>query len=290
MSKSDKKSLFVVVVINIIIAITALIIANIYKNDEVESEYEHLQLLSDADYFFSLESNLNKIPNYVMENDKNSLYGILSQKYISNNGISIDNVLTKFNIYSYTSFDIVDAYVISKGNLYKFFIEVNIRNNVFEENTDVIASKYIILNYSNKDIVYNIEFISGDKYKDFITGKLNVSFDNVKANEYNKFDYKDISDASLAAYYLNSFIDFIYEDSISAYNQISTTTKEKYFTTYDNFISFVDINNDMFNNIVISSYYFSGNNCYCIDNYGNEYEFIVNGISDYIVSIYFKSI
>ena len=72
MSKSDKKSLFVAVVINIIIAITALIIANIYKNDEVESEYEHLQLLSDADYFFSLESNLNKIPNYVMENDKNS--------------------------------------------------------------------------------------------------------------------------------------------------------------------------------------------------------------------------
>lgn len=290
MSKSDKKSVIVVVVINIIIAIIALIITSVYKKDEVESEYQHLQLLSDANYFFSIESNLNKIPSYVIDNDSNSLYGILNKKYISNNDISIDNVLNKFNAYSYTSFDIVDAYVISRGNLYKFFVKVDIRNNVFEEDINIIGTKYLILNYNNKDVVFNIEFISNDKYEDFITGKIDISFDDVDASGYNKFDYKDIAESTLATYYLNNFVDLIYEDSILAYKRISTTTKEKYFITYDDFVSFVNTNNDMFNNIVISSYYFSGDNCYCIDNYGNEYEFIVNGVNDYIVSIYFENV
>lgn len=290
MKKGNLKTFIIIVIINIVILIIGLLIGFLHKDDKVETEYETIQLLKDANYFFSVESHLNTISNYVLEKDLTTLYGILNKEYISNNNITIDNVLSNFNNYLQTSFDVKEIYVISKGNLYKFFIKANIRKNSYDGNSEVLETKYAILNYDNKNITFDIEFISDNEYKDFITNKLEFSFNEIKNNNYNKFNYKNISEATLATYYLNNFINLIYEDSKIAYATISTDTREKYFNNYNNFVSFVNNHNEMFNNIIVSSYYFSNNNCYCVDNYGNEYEFIITSVNKYIVSIYFKNI
>lgn len=285
MSKSNLKLVIGMIIFVIIIVILGVIFGN--KEEEVSSEYEDIQLLDDANYFFSVESNVNKISEYVLDNNSNSLYGILNKNYIENNNISLDNVLEKFSKYSYTSFDVDDIYVISNNFLYKFFIKADVRNDSYEGNVSIIETRYMILNYDNKNVVFDLEFISSEDYSNFIDGN-DIIFNEVEVNEYNKFIYKDISESTLATYYLKYFIDLIYENTIEAYDSISDDTKEKYFSTYDEFISFVNQYNDMFNNIIISSYSFYGSNCYCVDNYGNEYKFSVLGVNNYNIDIMFN--
>lgn len=288
MSKNEIKTIAIILVINIAIVIVAIIIGNITKEDD--NKYNEISKLEDVNYFFSIENNLNIIPIYIEENNYNALYNLLNEKYIENNDIYIDNVISKFEEYIYTIFDVTNVYVTNKDNLYKYFIKCNIRKNAYEENADVITTEYIVLNYDEKIMSYNIEFISNKKYEEYISGKKEVSFEKIKTNNFNQFTYKNITDSTLATYYLNNFIDMIYEDSKLAYSRISPETKEKYFKTYDEFHSFIKNNNNMFNDIQISSYNISGKICYCIDNYNNEYRFNTEAVSEYIVSILFKNI
>ena len=288
MSKNEIKTIAIILVINIAIVIVAIIIGNITKEDD--NKYNEISKLEDVNYFFSIENNLNIIPIYIEENNYNALYNLLNEKYIENNDIYIDNVISKFEEYIYTIFDVTNVYVTNKDNLYKYFIKCNIRKNAYEENADVITTEYIVLNYDEKIMSYNIEFISNKKYEEYISGKKEVSFEKIKTNNFNQFTYKNITDSTLATYYLNNFIDMIYEDSKLAYSRISPESKEKYFKTYDEFLSFIKNNNNMFNDIQISSYNISGKICYCVDNYNNEYRFNTEAVSEYIVSILFKNI
>ena len=288
MSKKEIKTIAIILVINIAIVIVAIIIGNITKEDD--NKYNEISKLEDVNYFFSIENNLNIIPIYIEENNYNALYNLLNEKYIENNDIYVDNVISKFEEYIYTIFDVTNVYVTNKDNLYKYFIKCNIRKNAYEENADVITTKYIVLNYDEKIMSYNIEFISNKKYEEYISGKKEVSFEKIKTNNFNQFTYKNITDSTLATYYLNNFIDMIYEDSKLAYSRISPETKEKYFKTYDEFLSFIKNNNNMFNDIQISSYNISGKICYCVDNYNNEYRFNTEAVSEYIVSILFKNL
>ena len=288
MSKNEIKTIAIILVINIAIVIVAIIIGNITKEDD--NKYNEISKLEDVNYFFSIENNLNIIPIYIEENNSNALYNLLNEKYIENNDIYIDNVISKFEEYIYTIFDVTNVYVTNKDNLYKYFIKCNIRKNAYEENADVITTEYIVLNYDEKIMSYNIEFISNKKYEEYISGKKEVSFEKIKTNNFNQFTYKNITDSTLATYYLNNFIDMIYEDSKLAYSRISPESKEKYFKTYNEFLSFIKNNNNMFNDIQISSYNISGKICYCVDNYNNEYRFNTEAVSEYIVSILFKNI
>lgn len=288
MSKKEIKTIAIILVINIAIVIVAIIIGNITKEDD--NKYNEINKLEDVNYFFSIENNLNIIPIYIEENNYNALYNLLNEKYIENNDIYIDNVISKFEEYIYTIFDVTNVYVTNKDNLYKYFIKCNIRKNAYEENADVITTEYIVLNYDEKIMSYNIEFISNKKYEEYISGKKEVSFEKIKTNNFNQFTYKNITDSTLATYYLNNFIDMIYEDSKLAYSRISPESKEKYFKTYDEFLLFIKNNNNMFNDIQISSYNISGKICYCVDNYNNEYRFNTEAVSEYIVSILFKNL
>lgn len=285
MSKSNLKLVIGMIIFVIIIVILGVIFGN--KEEEVSSEYEDIQLLDDVNYFFSVESSINKVSEYVVDNNSNYLYGILNKKYVSDNNISVDNVLEKFSKYSYTSFDVDDIYVISNNFLYKFFIKADVRNDSYEGDVGVIETIYMVLNYDNDNIVFDISLISIDDYNNYINGN-DIVFDEVIANEYNSFNYRNISESTLATYHLKNFIDLIYDNGVEAYDSISIDTREKYFNTYDGFVSFVNENNEMFNNISISSYSFSGSTCYCIDNYGNEYKFIVTGVNNYKVDILFN--
>lgn len=262
MDKRDKKALVVLGVIFSIIILIVLINRNAGEEERKKTEFRDLTLVTDENTFFSVINNLNKLSNYSIS-DANLL------KYITSDDID-------YKEYEFTFLEVEEMYVISKLNLYKYYVKGNLYKDSFEEQPTLVGEKYYVLNYDITTSCFNIEIINKKKYENAKTTK--QKFNDIEKNEYNKFEYTTLNNKSRALLYFN---DFIKKDSKSMYELLSIATKEKYFNTYEEFENYLK----KYSNISTKEFSTNNNKIAIKDNYGNEYIFDIDGILKYTVSI-----
>lgn len=264
----SKKDLITIVILLIISAFIALLIF-IIKDEEVEikkeTEFNKLTLLTDETTFLSISDAINKVCEYATSESE-------IVEYILKDEVNIED-------YKSTSFKAEEIYVISRSNLYKYYIKGNLYEEIMDELPKFTRQEYFVLNYDINSSRYNIEVINQKTYNDikFIEHK----FENIEKNNYNIFEYNVLGDKERAILYYNDFLEKIISSPIEAYDLLTEDTKEYYFKEYKDFEKFINENYDD-----IKEYSVNSNQIGIKDTNGNEYVFNISYVLKYTVDIY----
>lgn len=145
-----KINFITILILLILLGIIAIVLFFLVKNNpnvENNSEYGEIALLDDSSLFFTVSLNINKICDYVNNDQSEELYSILDENYLKNNSLTTSNVIEKFyEKYNGTSFSATEIYVVSNDKNYKFFVKGNLKVEIMDEPADIIAEDYFILN------------------------------------------------------------------------------------------------------------------------------------------------
>lgn len=264
MDKRDIKALIVLGVIFGIIILVVLINKNAGENERKNTEYRELTIVKDENIFFSVVNNINKISRYSSSNPE------LIKNIVNND---IDS-----NEYEFTSFNGEEMYVISKLNLYKYYVKGILSKESIDGSSEGIK-KYYILNFDINKSCFNIDVITEKEYNS--AKDKNIKFSDIEKNNYNDFEYINLSNKSRAILYFNDYLNKILQNPESIYLVLNSSTKSTYFNTLDDFKMFVNKNS----NISISEFSTNDDKIAIKDNKGNEYMFSVYGVLKYDLSI-----
>jgi len=265
MNKRDIITIAILVLIFEIIFVIALI--NKKDKDEINetSEFEKITLLTDEETFLSISNMINKISIYSSNNTQ-------ALSFVMKNDINIED-------YQNTSYKAEQIYVISKVNLYKYYVKGKLYEDIMDEDPKFLKEEYFILNYDMDNSSFNIEIIDDNRYEN--ASSEDYIFETINKNDYNRFEYSSLSQKSRAIMYFNDFLNIMYSNPEEAYNLLSTGTKQTYFNNYDDFKNFI-LNHD---NISLVEYSVNDNQIGIKDNYNIEYIFDITYILKYNVTI-----
>jgi len=263
-----KRDIITIAILGIIFVFIAVIIITIEKKqgDNIKSEYEKLTLLTDEQMFLTVANNINNISIYSNSN-------IRALNYISKDEIDEED-------YKNTTFQAKEIYVISNVDLYKYYVKGSFYTDLYNQNAEFIRDEYFILNHNVSNGAYSIEKISKKIYDNAKDEE--YTFETVGSNDYNKFKFTTLSSKSRATLYFYDFLKKMYNNTEEAYELLTTTTKQNYFYTYDEFTQFI-LNNK---NISIKEYSVNDDKIGIKDNNNNEYVFNISYVLDYTVTIY----
>ncbi len=283
-----KANIVTIVVLIILFAIIIGIQILLRKNSMIkeQSEFNEIEIVSDNTTFFSVSSNINKLYNYYNDNNNEKLYSILNSSYIEQNNLNKENLLLNFNSLDSKAFGAKEIYVVSKINLYKYYVYGYEKNNSMDELGYIMSEKYYILNLDINTRRFNIELIDESEYTKATTRK-KFNFDLIQKNNHNIFEYLNVNDQTIATIYFNEYKNNLMHNPEYIYERISLGTKEKYFSTIDKFNNYIKDNTEEILNSSVTEYTKSGPSYLIVDNYKNEYTFRINKIMDYTISIKF---
>lgn len=264
-----KRDIITLAILGVIFAVLIIILFVVKSNNEKtnigETEFKKLTLLTDETVFLSVEKNINKVYEYSKTNSK-----ILS--FIMKDETSIK----KYNKHSFKAKQI---YVISNSGLYKYYIKGVVYEEFIDSASKYVKEEYFILNYDIENSSYNLEIIDFDRYNNAYQEE--YIFESVNSNEYNRFEYINLSSKTKALMYFNDFLNKIYSDTENAYELLSSDTKTNYFDSYEKFKNFVAKHN----NISVVEFGIDGKRIGIKDNYNIEYIITTTNILEYKVTI-----
>lgn len=282
----ENKITIIVLIITLAIIVGIFYFFNQQETERVEStEYLEIEELNDSSMFFSVSENINKICEYVNNNEPTKLINILDKEYIEQNNLTTNNIINYFlEDYQNTTFKSHDTYVVSDKNLYKYYIHGYLYVNMFDEPSTITEEKYFVLNYDLNSLTYSIEPINKNTYNEALESS-QFQFKEISTNDDNKFTQLNLSSYNLAVLYFNDFIQTTINEPEEAYKKLDTSTIDDYFPEYNNFYEYVKSNIETIYSTKVEKYSKSGNSYRYIDNNGINYVINVSHGLNYSVQI-----
>ncbi len=279
------------ITIIVLLIILAIIVAIFYffnqqETERVQStEYLEIEALEDSSTFFSISENINKICEYVNNNNPTQLENIIDKDYLEQNNLTSSNIINYFQEdYQNNTFKSHDTYVISNKNLYKYYVHGYLYINMFDEPSTITKEKYFILNFDINNLSYSIEPITKETYQEALKAT-KFTFKEITPNEDNKFTQLNLSSYNLAVLYFNDFIQKVISNTEEAYQILDETTIEEYFPEYEDFKEYIDNHQEEIYSTRVEKYSKNNNSYRYIDNYGINYIINVSHGLNYSVKI-----
>ncbi len=276
--QKEKKVKITVIFISFVISVLFIFIVFLLNKDEnvvnsVQKQNIIFEKVTDYNIFFSVETNINKYINFIIEQNYDKIYEILHSNYSSNgdNLINIPNYEpdTKFKAYEMTSYEL-------NKNVIVYYAKGNIINNSYDYNIllETNVQFLIFIDYNNRTVsVYPLK--ENENYESIIKG-IDSNY-SIEKNSYNDLEgISIISTNSICLMYLSDYI-----------SRVSTDLNDAYYIT----TNFSDINDFeiYLKNHELSSVMKScgkNNGIYTVtDDNGNSYKFLEESIMNYTVSI-----
>ncbi len=305
-----KKSILIIFILVIIIMLVMLFI-NIKKQDkpiqsndkEIENTANKERVTEDIE-FYSVKECINKFINLsninnsnyydidetgkkikvIQENEvKQNIYQLLSDKYIKNNNITIDNVfdfIDKFD--KQMIFIPTDMYVLRGKNENKYLISGCIEDMGYNKNKDI----YMFVNMDNIHNTFSVELMNKENAN---IDEIPIENEDVEIseNENNQYVEPTITDEYIVDQCFNSYKSLILGDSETLYNEyLNDNYKKERFGNYDNFKVFVENKTKEIIKSDVEKYLNSDTDGYiCIDNLNNYYVIEREGPLDYKICL-----
>ena len=160
--------IFIILVVVLIILTKKDITNNNNNTNESNNNFNYI-LLTDASKFFTVEGCINRYLNVLVNKSTKDLIKLLDEKYIKQNFITEDNVLSKLasldGIYSFSAKKIyvekIDNYV-SNYYVYGLLKEDTINNS------DLGTDYYIIVKMDSERLLFSITPYDGEVFKEDI--------------------------------------------------------------------------------------------------------------------------
>lgn len=252
------------------------------KNETPIVENKMFEDVTDYNIFFSVEANINKYVEAIIEKDNMQIYNLLNTAYITKNKITANNILTEstnftegyfYKISEVKSFDL-------GNNIVAYYSIGNIMEDTLEGNSIIYSnvSYLLFINYNNQTIsIYPLE--ENEDYEEIIKN-FNENY-YIKENNYNSLEGIDLIDLnSICLLYLSDFISSVSNDVKIAYKKTINFPTQNDFEQYikENELSSI-LSSCSRNNTEENRIY------YVRDENGNRYTFKENKIMDYSVAI-----
>lgn len=258
------------------------------------TEAEWLQLRQCANEYFSVINKNNSAyfgrdadNNYVKVIDdntiKNNIYSLLSKNYITENGITIDNVYDFVDdINSMQTYYVLNVtkYVNTNTNQYVvdgFLTQDN--NNTFN------GEKILIINFDPANELYSIEPVNDVQNIDEVE-PVDVTIDKADNNEIPSVL---ANQESMAIELFNTWkaMELAYPEK--AYDYLDDNYREKRFGDLEGFETYIDTQRDDISKLSAAKYLVNDEGDYtqyvCQDRYQNLYIFNINDLGDYTVEL-----
>ena len=144
---------------------------NVYNNENISNNEETNSLNTEKDYsiknmtdrnlFFTIEDCITEYIEYQAKKDDYSVYSILTQDYIDENGITEENIEQKINFFDKKQIvRVVEMYVQNdeKDNNYKYYVHARIRENknLKDDEIAVESDYYTTVFLNTEDKYYTI--------------------------------------------------------------------------------------------------------------------------------------
>lgn len=254
--------------------------------------YDEVQKVTNPTYFYTVQNciktYLNDVSNLQKESSeekKQKVYNQVSEKYIKENNISLDNIENYSKIKENLSFFTVVKMVqlqIENNGIIRFGSHV-----LFLDGNDIEYLDFIVyLDYWN--LTYSIEPVSNG-----ITGlskvDLTSNIETISENTNNKYTYEVTTTDKLIENYFKIFLDMCFSIPEVAYEYLDDNDKNGEIQSVEDLKNYIFINKNRLKDVDIQRYKLTEHEGYtqyaCVDQYSFNYTIKETAIMQFTITL-----
>lgn len=291
--KNIRKLIIILTIICLIIIIAIIILLNSIKSkidDETKdydlpvednSRYEeelnqNLVLVQSENDFFSLENEIKNFFLYYKVENKNAIYEILNEQYITDNNITVENIIEEISkLYAEKENNFIQeiAYVRESSANPIHYIKGIIENSMGTQNC------YMTIYWDLDNGTYSIEPITENEYNQYISEEMKEENNfSIAEKQYNKLQRITLTDEEKAQKYFKSYIKNALYNVEESYRTLDENYKNAKFPNMDAYIQYLLRKKDELHSM-------DTDNIKSIDEFGSEAEY-----TEYINSLNFNGL
>lgn len=312
----------IIIMIAILICIVSIgIICNLLlernnSSDYVETEFENdtsniiinteLNNVNNRNRYYAVKNILGKYISSITEQGKESTYNMLNPKFISEFGVSKENVLKNvesinINDLSEEEYDNLEV-TVNIDNMYSKESSVNITTyfvyGKFEYNIDIEPNDFSIIvetdSINNTFYIYPSKYIQKYFKQTEDLEEYNTDIQEIEENDYNTFEFINVEDATVIMDYLSKYKNMLIEDVKKSYDMLDEEYRDAKFENESEYEEFINNNKERILSISIKGYKTNKKDDYTeyvfIDQNNNYYVFKENYIMNYKVLLDYYTI
>ena len=260
------------------------------KSDEIIISDTHIvEYANNRTNSFATSRIAEEYINYVVGERKSELINIISNKYVQDDNITIDNIVDKVkdaNVQYSENYEVLinDMYVIKESiNLESYLVNLtycNLDTNKSYETKLMVQIDIQNLTFEVMPYKY-MQNLGYDKLK--IGDSCAIEHKQIEKNENNTYKMTPISKDSTAERYFNTFLKHLKYDTQKSYELLDAQYRQQKFGNVNEYIKYV--NDNKLKDITLKAYkvynYTDYSQYVCIDNQDRYYIFNENGVMNF---------
>lgn len=240
----------------------------------------NIEASNEDNYIPGGEISESELLNIQSDDEKrNIIYDLLDKNYIEENNINISDIGQVMQEFTKNSYNINKMYIKDGERIKRFYLYISFNDG----NTQLVQ-----LSLDTQNLTFMIRPMEFVDEEELINMTEFDEIESIEENSNNKFEYARVSEEEMAKRYFNDFKIKLVTDTENAYNLLDEEYRNKRFKGEDNFIKYVNDNQDL-QGIQISKYLVNNYDNYkeyvCKDQYDNLYIFKETAIMDYTIQL-----
>jgi len=212
------------------------------------------------------------------------IYDLLSEKYIKQNNITIENLRDHLKMMETDSIFVpMNVKIIQSGKIKSFLVQGLVENIT---NLNVIEEIFVIVNIDITNSVFSIEPIYGN-YKNIEEIEIEQLEETINVNDNNMFYMSESSNQDVAKDYINLYKRIALGKPEVMYSLLDKEYREAKFQNEEGFKKYIEENRQKILGIRVDKFQVNVTDDYsefiCIDQHENYYIFMEKEIMDYSV-------
>lgn len=284
MNRIQKLMIICIAVILIIAIILVVLLKSIKDENDLDNTYTEIEeieekkginIVEDYNEYYSV---LNSITGYYMgigQKDNQKVYDRLDKDYITENGISIENVLEKVQKVTTENpyYSINKMYKESSKSVGTYYIWGQFKQDMFEKG---YTDTYFIVYVDNYNATYAVEPIEKQTYEKVVKEGKNIENKEIEKNNNNAYNSIVVNEQTITTQLLYNYKSLTQDDVEMAFEKLDKEYRRIKFN--DNINEYKQyINSSNIKYIMLSKYQKQVVDDYtqytCIDQKGNYYIF-----------------
>ena len=249
----------------------------VYTVEQCVNSYLDIINTNNSIYYGTNENG--ELTKLVNENE--SIYNVLSNKFKTQNNISIDNIENYIEKQETDVFFVpLDMKYIKNDNLIKYLTHGYITDLGYNYIKDII----LIVNLDFDNNTFSIEPV--DDETDFNNYELDKNdIEQIEKNNNNAFKYVQATQETISKKYLDYYKKMALSDTERLYNLLNEEYRDKRFENLENFQKYIENNRDTIKTLTLQKYLLNSYDGYdeyvCTDEFENLYIFREYGPLNY---------
>ena len=184
-----------------------------------------------------------------------------------------------------STFEAKDMNVLESERIYSYSVYGMIKNT----ETGETADKYFIVRVDTVALAFELQELNSEEYNNIDEIDLTTDLKEITQTENNKFEYTRISNEKACRIYLQMYTELLLSDPETAYGMLEEQYKQERFSSYENFLEYIEENRTCFENTVLSEYSVNYSEEYTefmiVDTYNNNYLVRAKSVMDYTIQL-----